>query len=252
MSTPTSDITISPGNLDITSGLYDTEDGITLKVAADLYPRIHLTPQGLVLTGDGTVPPEEAAPPASDAARTVPPDSVYTSGTGRGTPVTDHVSRTTLATALGTFYGARVDVSGAFTRLTFNVTATSLTAGQAVIIACYADDPTRGLPTGSPLWTQSVTVGTTTGVYDVACAHTLTYGQFIGILNPSTNAGTCTVSAVVPIRSYIAAAAAGTLVPALSVPSQGATPQDVSAYGTNAGGSASWVPAQTAALILVR
>lgn len=55
--TPASDITFDGGSLVVTSGLYDTEDGIKLKVAGDVEPRVHITPQGSVKTGDGTTAP---------------------------------------------------------------------------------------------------------------------------------------------------------------------------------------------------
>lgn len=52
-----SDISVEGGTISITSGLYDTDDGITLKVAGDAEPRIRITPQGEVKTGDGTEAP---------------------------------------------------------------------------------------------------------------------------------------------------------------------------------------------------
>lgn len=55
--TPASDITFDGGSLVVTSGLYDTEDGIKLKVAGDVEPRVHITPQGSVKTGNGTTAP---------------------------------------------------------------------------------------------------------------------------------------------------------------------------------------------------
>lgn len=54
----TADVSIDDGTITVQSGLFDTEDGIKLKVAGDSYPRIHLTPQGEVLQGDGTATPE--------------------------------------------------------------------------------------------------------------------------------------------------------------------------------------------------
>ena len=248
----TSDILLENGTLTVSSGQFDTQDGIKLQVSSDAFPRVHITPQGLILTGDGTVTPTPEEAPTTDTGRPFPPDSSYTTGTGRGTPTTDHGSRSTLAAALGTFYGARVHISGPFTRLNVNVTATSLTAGQAVIFACYAENPTTGLPTGAPLWTQSITIGTTTGVFDVACAQTLTAGQFIGVLNPSTNAGTCTFSAVLPLEAYSVAVSVGSLIGAMSAPTQGTTPQDVTAYTINSGTSTGWTNAQYVPLIAVR
>lgn len=284
-SQPTSDISIDEGTISITSGLFDTDDGVTLRVSADPYPRVHLTPQGQVKTGDGTAPPvpfttevtvvsdvptnsilgrtspgtgdsENLSPQEARAllsvGRAIPPASVYTSGTGRGTPVFNNISRSTQAISLGTFFGGRVDVDGAFTRIVFNVTATNLTGVQPLEIACF-DIGTDGLPTGTPVWTQLAAVGTATGLYDVACAQTLEYGQLIGILNPSTNAGTCTISTCNPIRSFWTSGASSTLNGALIAVSQGATMPDVSSYViNNAGVAAEWTTGTTAPFILVR
>lgn len=61
MPAPTSDVSISDGSVEVTSGLYDTSDGIKLQVAGDSYPRIHLTPQGEIKSGDGTATPNSGA-----------------------------------------------------------------------------------------------------------------------------------------------------------------------------------------------
>lgn len=52
-----SDVTFTDGGITVESGLYDTDDGIKLQVAGEDYPRVHLTPQGEVLVGDGTEAP---------------------------------------------------------------------------------------------------------------------------------------------------------------------------------------------------
>lgn len=57
----TADVSIDDATITVQSGLHDTDDGIFLKVAGDAYPRIHLTPQGTILQGDGTVAPEVQA-----------------------------------------------------------------------------------------------------------------------------------------------------------------------------------------------
>lgn len=51
------DITVSSDTIVVVSGLDDTEDGIKLKVDGDDFYRVHLTPQGEVLVGDGTEAP---------------------------------------------------------------------------------------------------------------------------------------------------------------------------------------------------
>lgn len=172
-------------------------------------------------------------------ARLVVPDSVHTgSATGRGTAVTDAVSiSSSVAIPTGAFYASRVDVSGAFTRIVFVVSATSLTGSQAVEVACFASG-TDGLPTGTPLWTQSVVVGASTATYDTACSHTLAYGQTIGILNPSTNAGTVTLATWTPVRGYYTGASSSSLNGGIFCTGQGTTMGDVSAYTANSAASA--------------
>ena len=51
------DVTVSPDSVVVVSGLSDTDDGIKLKVDGDEFYRVHLTPQGEVLVGDGTAAP---------------------------------------------------------------------------------------------------------------------------------------------------------------------------------------------------
>ena len=54
---PSADVSFAAGTITVTSGLYDTDDGIKLQVAGDVYPRLHFTPQGNALVGDGTLTP---------------------------------------------------------------------------------------------------------------------------------------------------------------------------------------------------
>lgn len=49
---------ISDARIELTAGLYDTDDGFRARVEGDAYSRIHVTPQGSVLVGDGSAPPE--------------------------------------------------------------------------------------------------------------------------------------------------------------------------------------------------
>ena len=58
---PSSDVSFSAGTVEVTSGLYDTDDGVKLRVAGDAFPRVHLTPQGVVKTGNGTEAPANLA-----------------------------------------------------------------------------------------------------------------------------------------------------------------------------------------------
>ena len=57
MALPSADVSADDGGILIVSGLHDTEDGIKLMVEGDTHPRVHLTPQGDVLQGDGTSAP---------------------------------------------------------------------------------------------------------------------------------------------------------------------------------------------------
>lgn len=52
-----SDVQITESDITITSGLYDTDDGIKLQVVGDAEPRVHITPQGEIKSGDGTAAP---------------------------------------------------------------------------------------------------------------------------------------------------------------------------------------------------
>ena len=52
-----SDVQITESDITITSGLYDTDDGIKLQVVGDDFPRIHITPQGEIKRGAGTDAP---------------------------------------------------------------------------------------------------------------------------------------------------------------------------------------------------
>ena len=52
-----SDVNLSDNTILIESGLYDTTNGVKLQVVGDAYPRVHITPQGTVKTGNGTAAP---------------------------------------------------------------------------------------------------------------------------------------------------------------------------------------------------
>lgn len=55
---------LSDGRIELTAGLYDTDDGFRARVSGDAFSRIHITPQGRILTGNGTALPAETAPGA--------------------------------------------------------------------------------------------------------------------------------------------------------------------------------------------
>lgn len=111
------------------------------------------------------------------------------------------------------------------------VTASALTAGQGVYVVNYLMDPTSGLPT-TLNWSQFVTVGTATGTVAAATGLSLTVapGSYVGILNPSTNAGTVTLSSTTPITGPLVNPSLPNRT-ALSLASQGSTPPaDISSY----------------------
>lgn len=72
-----SDVQTTDSGITITSGLFDTDDGITLQVAGDAHPRVRITPQGGLLRGNGTATP--TAPTTEDLTFTAP--LVNTAGT---------------------------------------------------------------------------------------------------------------------------------------------------------------------------
>lgn len=126
--------------------------------------------------------------------------------------------------------------AGTLAAFAFETTASSLTAGQSLIVACYALDGDR-MPTGTPLWTQSVTHGTAFGQYDVASTNTLPdNGFFIAILNPSTNAGAVTIYRYRPNGPYLANTRTLSDRPAVSVPSMSTYP-DLTGWKLSSAGS---------------
>lgn len=74
--TPASDITFDGGSLVVTSGLHDTEDGISLRVAGDAYARTRITPQGAIRQGVGDAEPVSGA---RDFALSEVAEDVYSS-----------------------------------------------------------------------------------------------------------------------------------------------------------------------------
>lgn len=83
--------------------------------------------------------------------------------------------------------------STTITSLGVLVSASSLTAGQVLKIVLY-NVATDGFP-GTVAWSQDITVGTSTGTITASSLSLAvpSGGAYVGILNPSTNAGTCTV-----------------------------------------------------------
>ena len=184
----------------------------------------------------------------------VVPNSAWTSGTGSGTPLADFgAAPSGQALAAGACQGFRTTVRGAVTTLVIQSTASSLTTGQAVIIYCYAISPSTGLPTGTPLWSETVVIGTSVAAFDTTVSRTIEANQFVCVLNPSSNAGSVTLYAANPARGGFGAQMVQANRNSLGTSSQGATMGDVSSYtlGTSSG-SSRWTAASSCPVILGR
>jgi hypothetical protein len=161
-------------------------------------------------------------------------------------------SAATQSVALGSLLLAQTDRSGLVNVLGVWVTATSLTAGQSVLIAAYNASATTGLPT-TLAWSQAVTVGTTTNfVAQTGLSLTVPAGAWIGIQNPSTNAGTVTFTGAQPTIGGLFLGGLSRFC--LAASSQGATAAlDVSAYTySTSGGATTFGTQQTAPQIIGR
>jgi len=53
-------MSVASPSLTITSGEFDTDDGITMRVAGEAHPRVRISPQGTIETGDGDAAPASA------------------------------------------------------------------------------------------------------------------------------------------------------------------------------------------------
>lgn len=137
--------------------------------------------------------------------------------------------------------------------LIVRISATSLTAGQQIIVVCYDEGP-DGLPT-TLRWSQAITVGTTTGVIEQAVTGKSlpSTRHWLGILNPSTNAGSVSPLGVQVLLSSVGRAI-GTNSMSLTATSQGSSaPADTSAYTlSTSGGATQWGIAANAPALWVR
>lgn len=191
--------------------------------------------------------------PAPDHSPGVISAARIAGGFATGTPLFAFTSSTTVAVATGTMvvaYGnryARTDLVG----LSINVSASSLTAGQTLTVVCYALD-SDGLPTGSPVWSETITVGTSTGWLSTGTiARALPSQYAIGILNPSGNAGSVTLTAAQPVPSWVVAAASANRS-GLTATSLSSAP-DVSSFTIDsASSSTKWAPQQNVPIVWAR
>jgi hypothetical protein len=116
-----------------------------------------------------------------------------------GTPLWDIGSTSAAALAAGSLLCCRSEIDSQQTvELLVNVTATALSSGQQIHLATYAMGA-NGLPTGAPVWSTPITVGTSTGVMATASVLLPPAPFFVSFLNPSTNAGTVTLTLAQPL-----------------------------------------------------
>jgi len=131
------------------------------------------------------------------SATTIIPQSAF-AGTGADmmTPLVSGNAAGTYALTAGSIIMALAIHSGQTVNvLEVHVSATSLTAGQAITIGCYAYNANGTI--GALLWSQAVTIGTSTGAIKVTgLSKVMPTGRCaIAVLNPSTNAGSVTLRA---------------------------------------------------------
>lgn len=133
---------------------------------------------------------------SSEKITIIPQSAWQGTGADMTTPLVSGNGAGTLAVAAGSMILALSIHSGQTVNvLEVQVSATSLTAGQGITIGCYAynADGTIGLL----LWSQVLTIGTSTGTIKVTgLSKVMPTGKcVIAVLNPSTNAGSVTLRA---------------------------------------------------------
>jgi len=137
--------------------------------------------------------------------------------------------------------------------LSFQVTASSLSAGQSVYVVFYGVDPTTG-KLDALLVSKSTVVGTGTGHFDIAGGGSTypTVPFWVGIHNPSSNAGVVTILSTNAInartgrKSFLNRGA-------LYTESQGTTPpSSVSSYTYSTAAATRWEPIEYAPIIYSR
>ncbi len=162
---------------------------------------------------------------------------------GFGTPLTPLSNyASTAAVGKGVLYGLLChNRPETISELMIAVTATSLTGSQVVIVG--AADLNGGLP-GSLLWSESITVGTTTGtISKTGLSRALPEWCWLIVLNPNSNAGAVTLRGGPPSLNAMQilapfSASVGNIV-ALASPytSADTLPSSFSSYDVTAGAS---------------
>ena len=156
-----------------------------------------------------------------------------TGSTPIATPIVPVVNgAATTAIALGDQLFCRANHSGqTLTKLYVLVSATSLTGSQTIEICCYND--LGDWTPGARVWTQNITVGTSTGALDSGTVSLAmpTGSCWISVLNPSGNAGTVTLRTGTPTTAPAhTQMASGSFTPVWKLTSVASATSDASAY----------------------
>ena len=161
-------------------------------------------------------------------------------------------SSSSFTLSVGTMAFGQTIRSGTVNVLGLWVTATSLTAGQQLILVAYNPSATTGLPT-TLAWSQVLTAGTSTlFVASTGLNLSVPAGGWVGVLNPSTNAGSVTLVGAQPTGGGLFVGALTRF--GLAAGSQGTTPNaDVSAYTySSAAGATTFSVQQTVPQVIGR
>ena len=251
-----------------TTGFVQTEVGL-------LVPKSTVTTKGdlIVATGPGAVTRRGVG----SNGQVLTADSTQTDGVKWATPSTGSSGGAPLdsgntnvvavhtdcvagaGTGVGIAAGSMVLAPGRATNgqtipyLSFQVTASSLSAGQSVYVVFYGVDPTTG-KLDALLVSKSTVVGTGIGFFDIAGGGSTypTVPFWVGIHNPSSNAGAVTILSTNAINSRTGRKSFLNRG-ALYAPSQGTTPpSSVSSYTYSTAGATMWEPIEYAPIIFSR
>lgn len=178
----------------------------------------------------------------------------WTSGTNLGQALYSAQTTGSVIFGAGQGVGARSQVDGTISYLVFEINTNNMSAGDALIFYCYDVSESTGLPSGSPVWSQSVTVGATAAIFEVTTSNTVTAGQMVMLFSPSTNGGNMALRSHNPVVGAFGATSIATgHYGAIKITGQGATMGDVSSYTIGSSSSATrWEPALVAVATLVR
>jgi hypothetical protein len=117
----------------------------------------------------------------------------------------------------------------AFASLIIDVTATALTGSQTITVGIWSDHTDNG--PGASLWSEAITVGTTTGVIQkTGLSRPRPSDGWIGVHNPSGNAGSVTLRMASPSndRTWLLGSAVGNRPALIKTAGGAAWPSDMS------------------------